>query len=49
MKVAERKQRAEQLAKMLGIFDNLKYLPKEVSGGQAERACIARALLMNPK
>lgn len=46
---AERRTRAEQLAQMLGIFDNLKYLPKEVSGGQAERACIARALLLNPK
>ncbi len=49
MPEAERKARAEQLAQMLGISDNLKYLPKEVSGGQAERACIARALLLNPK
>lgn len=46
---AERRTRAEQLAQILGIFDHLKYLPKEVSGGQAERACIARALLLNPK
>lgn len=49
MPEAERKTRAEQLAQMLGISDNLKYLPKEVSGGQAERACIARALLLSPK
>ena len=46
---AERKERAGQLAEMLGISENLKFLPKEVSGGQAERACIARALLLNPK
>jgi ABC-type lipoprotein export system ATPase subunit len=45
----ERKERAEQLAQMLGISENLKFLPKEVSGGQAERACIARALLLSPK
>lgn len=49
MPEVERKARAEQLAQMLGISDNLKYLPKEVSGGQAERACIARALLLSPK
>lgn len=45
----ERKEKAEHLAQMLGIYDNLNFLPSEVSGGQAERACIARALLMNPK
>lgn len=45
----ERKQRAERWARILGISDNLNHLPKEVSGGQAERACIARALLLNPK
>lgn len=49
MPEAERKTKAEQLAGMLGITENLKFLPKEVSGGQAERACIARALLLNPK
>lgn len=49
MPEAERKERAGQLAEMLGISENLKFLPKEVSGGQAERACIARALLLNPK
>ena len=27
----------------------LSSLPSQVSGGQAERACIARALLLNPK
>ena len=36
-------------AEMLGITENLNFLPKEVSGGQAERACIARALLLSPK
>lgn len=49
MPEGERKERTEQLAQMLGISENLKFLPKEVSGGQAERACIARALLLSPK
>lgn len=44
-----RNERAEQLAAMLGIGENLQSLPQAVSGGQAERACIARALLLNPK
>jgi len=44
-----REQRATELAKMLGIQETLKLLPSEVSGGQAERACIARALLLEPK
>lgn len=45
----ERTTKANQLAHSLGIFDVLNNLPQEVSGGQAERACIARALLLNPK
>ena len=39
----------EQLAELLGITENLGSLPEAVSGGQAERACIARALLLRPK
>lgn len=49
MPAPERKMRAERLAQMLGISDNLSFLPSQVSGGQAERACIARALLLSPK
>lgn len=45
----ERHARAMQLAQMLGISEHLDRLPEAVSGGQAERACIARALLLNPK
>ena len=46
---AERDQRVMELAKDLGISEVLNNLPSQVSGGQAERACIARALLLNPK
>lgn len=45
----ERTAKAKQLAITLGIDEQLKSLPKKVSGGQAGRACIARALLLDPK
>lgn len=45
----ERKERAGRLAGVLGISERLDALPKQVSGGQAVRACIARALLLSPK
>lgn len=45
----EREVRAKELAEMLGIVDVLGSLPAEVSGGQAERACAARAMFMNPE
>lgn len=45
----ERQQRAEELAKMLGIEDVLNSLPSQISGGQAERACAARAMFMHPE
>lgn len=45
----EREARAKELAKELGIAEVLNQLPAEVSGGQAERACAARAMFMNPE
>ncbi len=45
----EREARANELAKELGIVEVLGQLPAEVSGGQAERACAARAMFMNPE
>lgn len=41
----ERKSRIEKTAKDLEIFDVLKKLPSEISGGQAQRVSMARALL----
>ncbi len=41
----ERKKMIEQTAKDLEIFDVLKSLPSEISGGQAQRASMARAFL----
>lgn len=45
----EREARAKELAEKLGIAEVLNQLPSEVSGGQAERACAARAMFMNPE
>ena len=49
MPQAQRKERVEELAKKLGIAEVLDHLPAEVSGGQAERACVARAMFMHPE
>jgi len=40
---------AAKLATAVGLSDRLKHYPKEISGGQLQRAAIARALLNNPK
>jgi len=40
---------AEKLAGAVGLADRLAHLPKELSGGQMQRAAIARALLNQPK
>lgn len=42
---AERKRMIEQTAVDLEIFDVLKSLPSEISGGQAQRVSMARAFL----
>lgn len=46
---AERGKAAEELAEAVGLEDRLRHLPKELSGGQMQRAAIARALLNQPK
>lgn len=48
MSLDDQQKRVNELAEMLGISDALPRKPEAVSGGQAERACIARALFMNP-
>ena len=46
---SEMKERLEPVAAQLGITDLLKKYPYEVSGGQKQRAAVARALITNPK
>lgn len=44
-----RREQARSLAQAVGLDDRLRHLPKELSGGQMQRAAIARALLNKPK
>ena len=45
----EMQERLGPIAKMLGIIDLLEKYPYEVSGGQKQRAAVARAIITNPK
>ncbi len=45
---AERKKRASEALKKVGLGDHLKKKPNQLSGGQMQRVAIARALVNNP-
>jgi putative ABC transport system ATP-binding protein len=44
----KRVRRAAELLKLVGLGDRMKHRPTELSGGQMQRVCIARALANNP-
>ena len=48
-KYPEMRARLEPIARTLGISDLLKKYPYEVSGGQKQRAAVARALITEPR
>ncbi len=45
----ERRDRVESLLEMVGMTDQAKKFPNQVSGGQMQRVAIARALVADPK
>lgn len=45
----KRHEQVQDLALKTGLADRLKHYPKELSGGQMQRAAIARALMNSPK
>ncbi|MEN6449933.1 MAG: ABC transporter ATP-binding protein [Thermoguttaceae bacterium] len=42
------RRRAEELLELVGLSHRLKHLPRELSGGEMQRAAIARALIAEP-
>jgi len=46
---AERRKRAENALKKVGLADQLKKRPNQLSGGQMQRVAIARALVNDPE
>lgn len=45
----EAMEKAYDIAKFIGIDNRLKYYPSEISGGEKQRAAIARAIINNPR
>ena len=48
MRKAERTERVDEIAEMLGITDQLDQEPNELSGGQRQRVALGRALVREP-
>ena len=48
MKASERRRRAMESLKLVGLEQRSHHLPNQLSGGQQQRVAIARALINNP-
>ena len=42
------KERVEKVLKMVGLFERRDFFPSQLSGGEIQRASLARALVVNP-
>jgi lipoprotein-releasing system ATP-binding protein len=45
---AETRKRAEELLKMLGLYERQDHKPSQLSGGEQQRTAVARALINSP-
>src|SRR5205814_5145267 len=43
------RKRAEELLRRVGLGHRMRHKPRELSGGEMQRAAVARALLANPR
>lgn len=46
---SERAERTKEIAEFMGLGEHLAHLPSQLSGGQVQRAAIARAIYMQPR
>ena len=49
VKQKERRERAAEALKAVGLEDRVQFMPNQLSGGQCQRVAIARAMVTNPK
>ena len=49
VKKSERRKRAAEALKIVGLEDRMMHHPDQLSGGQNQRVAIARAIVGNPK
>jgi putative ABC transport system ATP-binding protein len=48
MPAKERRQRAREMLKLVGLEDRLDHMPNQLSGGQQQRVAVARSLVNRP-
>jgi len=49
MSAKERRKRAEEVLRQVGMSHRMRHMPSQLSGGQCQRVAIARAMACNPK